>query len=285
MNKIGICTDCICDLPEDYLKSNGIDVMHFYIHTATGRFRDGEEISSENILEYLENGEAIVSSNIPEPEEYRDFYLRILTRYDEVIHIATSDKIGFSYRNATAAIGLLGENAKRVTLIDSGSVSSGMGHMVRRAVLMRDSGSSAAEIVKACEDMKVKISATFIVPNADYLYRMKKVNRVVRDLSRIFHIHPVLYTKNGKLTVKSFRAGNYEKAVMQYVKSEFKHGDKIDKGQLFITHAGSPAKIISRIRAASEDICRFDKVTVTKASAAISSNCGPQTVGVLFVYQ
>lgn len=285
MNKIGICTDCICDLPEDYLEANGIDVMHFYIHTAAGRFRDGEEITSENILEYLESGETIVKSNIPDPEEYRGFYEKILTQYDEVIHIATSDKIGDSYPNALASLELMGENAKRVTLVNSWSVSSGLGHMVLRAVQLRDSGKSTAEIVRACEEMKTKISASFIVPNADYLYRMGKVSKGVKTLSKVLHIHPVLCAKNGKLTVKSFQAGNYDKAIMRYVRHEFKHSSKIDKGQLFITHAGSPAKIISQIKAEAKKLCDFEKVTVTKASAAISSNCGPQTVGVLFVYQ
>lgn len=286
MKKIGILTDCICDLPDDYLKANGIDVMHFYIHTATGRFRDGDEITSENILEYLESGEVILKSNIPDPEEYKDFYEDALNRYDEVIHICTSDKVGLSYPNAKASLKLLGEDAKRrLTLINSTSLSTGLGHMVLRAVALRDSGKSVAEIVEACESIKSKISSSFIVPNAEYLYRMGYVGKGVDNLSKLLHIHPVLFIKNGKLGVKSFRIGNYEKAIMRYVRSELKHGDRIDQRQLFITHAGSPAKVISQIKAEAEKLCKFDRITVTKASAAISSNCGPETVGVLFVYK
>lgn len=285
MKKIGISTDCICDLPEDYLTANGIDMMHFYIHTATGRFRDGDEITSGNILEYLESGAQIVKSNIPAPIEYKGFYEKILERYDEVVHIATSDKVSQAYANATASLELLGEKAKRVTLVNSGHLSTGLGHMVLRAVTLRDDGKSAAEIAEACENMRNKISSSFIVPDADYLYRMGKVGGAVKDLSKLLSLHPVLFLKNGKITVKSFRVGNYEKAIMRYVRSELKRADKIDRRQLFITHAGSPAKIISQIRDEADKLCPFDQVAVTKASAAISSNCGPQTVGVLFVYQ
>ena len=285
MGKIGISTDCICDLPEDYLRENGIDVMHFYIHTATGRFRDGDEITSGNILEYLESGNEILKSNIPDPEEYKEFYEDILTRYDEVVHIATSDKVGLSFNHATASLELLGENAKRVTIIDSGHLSTGLGHMVLKAVALRDSGKSAAEITEAMNEMRSKVSSTFIVPNADYLYHMGKVNKFVKYLSKILTLHPVLCLKNGKISVKSFRVGNYEKAVMRYVRSEFGQSSKIDKNQLFITHAGCPRKILSQITAAADWMCKFDDVTVTMASAAISSNCGPETVGVLFVYK
>ena len=285
MKKIGICTDCLCDLPEDYLASNGIEVMHFYIHTATGRFRDGEEITSDNILEYLESGEVIIKSNVPEPEEYKVFYEDILTRYETVIYISTSDKIGLSYPNAAAALKMMGEDGKRVILINSGCLSTGLGHMVLHVAAMRDEGRSPEEIVAECEAMRNRISCTFIVPDADYLYRMEKVGRGVKILSKALRIHPVLCVRKGRLSVKSFRAGSYEKSVIKYVRSEFRHSDRIDRRQLFITHAGSPAKIINQIKAEAASLCPFDTVTVTKASAAISSNCGPQTVGVLFVYK
>ena len=285
MKRIGISTDCMCDLPADYLAANGIDVMQFYVHTANGRFRNESEITSENILEYLEAGNLIVKSNVPEPEECREYFEEILTRYDEVIHITTSDKIGLSHPNARAALELMGENAKRVALINSGSISTGLGHMVLLAVTLRDSGKSADEIIKACDVMRGKISSSFIVPNADYLQRMGYASRSVKNLCNLWKIHPVLCTKNGKLTVKAFYVGNYEKAVMRYIRGEFKNSERIDKKQLFITHAGCPAGILDRVKDQVASLCRFDTVTVTKASAVISSCCGPETVGVLFVLQ
>ena len=280
--KTGVFTDCICDLPEDYLRANGVEVMHFYIYTATGRFRDGEEITSGNILEYLESGNHLLRSNIPDPEEYAKFYRQGLQNYDEIIHIATSAKAGLSYQNATQSLKLLGEDGKRVTVVDSEHLSSGLGHMVLQAVALRDSGKNAEEIARAMQEMKHRVSSTFIVPNADYLYNMGKVNRLVRDLSRLLMLHPVLHLKNGKIAVKTVGVGNYEKAVMRYVENEFKQHEKIDKKQLFITHAGCPTKLLSQITAVGRDLA-FESVSVTMASAAISSNCGPQTVGVLFV--
>ena len=285
MNKIGISTDCMCDLPVSYLQANGVDVIHFYIHTTTGRFWNESEITSDNIVEYFESGNVFLRSSVPEPEECRAYFEDILTRYDELVHITTSDKIGMSYPNAKAALELMGENAKRVTLINSGCFSTGLGHMVLQAVMLRDSGKSVAEIIKACDALRSKISNSFIVPNADYLYRTGYVGQGVKNLCLFLKIHPVLCTKNGKLALKAFRVGNYEKAVMRYIRSELKRSKRIDKRQLFVTHAGCPTKLLTQIKGKADNLCRFDKVTVTKASAFISGCCGPKTVGVLFVYQ
>ena len=54
--KICITTDCVCDLPDEMLRDNNIDIVYFYIETDTGRFRDRSEITAQNIFEYLKNG-------------------------------------------------------------------------------------------------------------------------------------------------------------------------------------------------------------------------------------
>ena len=54
--KICITTDCVCDLPDEMLRDNDIDIVYFYIDTDTGRFRDRSEITAQNIFEYLKNG-------------------------------------------------------------------------------------------------------------------------------------------------------------------------------------------------------------------------------------
>lgn len=284
MKKTGITTDCVCDLPEEYLKANGIDVIFFYITTDTGVFRDGYEITSANILEYLENGGGKSETNAPAPDEYKEFFENVLKQYDELIHISISSQISLSSQNAMAALELMGENKKRVTVIDSEHLSTGIGHMVMKAVELRDNGKSAVEIAKAAKDMKHKISTTFIAQNADYLYRNGRVSKGVKNISEFFRLHPVLTMKNGRITLKRIIMGNYEKSVMRYIRGELKHSGRIEKKRLFITHAGCTVKMITQIKEETQKLCSFDEVTVTKASSTISSNCGPGTVGVLFVY-
>lgn len=285
MEKIGITTDCVCDLPEEFLKTNGIDIVYFYITTATGRFRDGYEITSENILEYLESGGEKAATNAPEAEEYKVFFENALKKYDELIHISISSQVSFSKKNATAALQLMGDDGKRVTVVDSMHLSTGMGHMVIRAVELRNEGKSASEIAETIKGMRGKISTTFITKNADYLYRNGRVSTKVKKLSSLFMIHPVLTLKGGRMTLKKIQIGNYEKSMMKYIKSELRRSNRVDKRRLFITHAGCSVKTISQIKSEAEKLCRFDEVTVTQTSATVSSNCGPETVGVLFVYR
>lgn len=283
MKKIGITTDCVCDLPEEYLEINDVGVAYFYITTSTGRFCDGSEIDSANIIEYLETGGEKAVTTEPDAHKYKDIFENYLKKYDEIIHICISSYTSISYQNALAALDLMGDKSKCVHIIDSHHLSTGMGHMIIKAVEMRDKGSSAEEIIAEMAVLKKKISTSFITMNADYLYRNGRVSKTVRDISVLFRLYPVLTMKNGKMTLKSIQIGNYEKSVTQYIKSELRHNKKIDKRRLFITHAGCKVKMIAEVKAKIEKLCKFDEVIVTTASATVSGNCGPGALGVLFI--
>ncbi|MCI7766567.1 MAG: DegV family protein [Oscillospiraceae bacterium] len=281
--KTGISTDCVCDLPEEYLKLHDIGIAYFYIITATGRFRDGEEIDSRNIIEYLEEGGEKAETFEPTPDEYKELFEQYLGKYDEIVHICISSDTSAAYKNACEGLELMGDMSSRVHVIDSHHLSTGMGHMIIRAVDMRDKGSGAEEIVSEMESLKKRVSTSFITRNVDYLYRNGRVSKSVRDFSAAFRVYPVLTMKNGRMTLKNVQTGSYEKSVVRYIKSELRHNRKINKKRLFITHAGCTVRMINALKAEIERLYSFDEVIVTTASATVSSNCGPGAIGVLYI--
>lgn len=283
MKRIGITADCVCDLPDEYLKAHDIDILYFYIITETGRFRDGFEVTAGNILEYLGRGGKKAETREPPPAEYKEFFENVLKKYDEIIHITISRYVSDSFHNALEALEFMGEDRKRVHVIDSENLSTGMGHVIIKAVEMRDEGRSADEIAAELDIMKSKVSASFITVNADYLYRNGRAGKRIRDLTVALNVHPVLAMKGGKMVLRNIRVGNYDKAVLRYVKSELRSNKKISKKRLFITHANCSVKAVSDVKAKAERYCSFDEVIVTKASATVSGNCGPGAIGVLFV--
>ena len=285
MGKIGITVDCVCDLPEKYLEEHDIGVAYFYITTSTGMFQDGYEITSENILEYLENGGGKSDTNPPSPKEYMAVFAGALERYDEIIHFSLSEKIDSTTHNAKVALGLMGENGKRVTVIDSENLSTGMGPMIMNAVEMRDGGRTVGEIAEASEAMKSRISSSYMTPNMDYLFRNSRMQKQIKAVCRFLGIYPVLTLKKGSITLKEFLIGlrNYENAVLRFIRKELKHSDKIDKRRVFITHAGCTVRLLARVREEVDKRCSFDEVIMTKASATIASNCGPGSIGIQFL--
>ncbi len=281
--KIGITTDCVCDLPDEYLQHSDVSIIYFYINTDNGRFRDGSEITSANVLEYLENGGKKAVTAAPSVQEYTDFFKENLERFDEIIHITISSRISKSYLNSTNAAKQMDENGKRIHIVDSKHLSTGIGFVVIKAVEMQQTGADTEEIKSALNTLIPNISTTFITLNADYLYLNGRVNKTVKTLCSLFNIHPVLTMKNGEIALKNVRIGNYERAFLRYIKGELKNPDKINPHKVFITHAGCTVKDTELIKQIVGACCNFEELLITKASATISGNCGARTFGILYV--
>lgn len=280
MSKVWITSDCTCDLSETLLDKYEVDVIYFYISTDRGCFKDRAEMTAANVVEYFENGGQRISTAAPAVSEYVDFFEKALQKHDEIIHITISSQLSMSYENAIIASRQFGG---RVHVIDSEHLSTGIAHVVIRAVEMARENKSRDEIIEELENMKKKVSTSFIADNADYLYRTGRVSKTVKNICTVFKIHPVLSVKEGKIILKTVQIGNLEKCTLGYVKKELRKSNRVNKQRLFITYSTCPVRVVGKIKEQVNACCSFEEVWETKASATITSNCGANTVGVLFV--
>lgn len=282
--RIRILAECICDLPKSWLLEHNVDIVYFSVETDSGVFADTSEITSENLIEYIISGGKKTLSIVPSPEEYRVIFEQNLAKYDEIIMVTTSRKISVAFERAQKALdGMDAEYVRRIHLFDSWHLSSGMGHLVVKAVEMAESGASVDEILSALEVLKNKVSTSFIAESVDFLYRNGRVSEKAKKICTAFDIHPILEMKDGALVMKSVTFGSYRKACVRYIKQTLRNPKTIEKNAAYITHAGCSTKMIDFIKGEAEKVFSFDNLTVTKASATISSNCGPNTFGILFI--
>lgn len=277
--KIHITTDCVCDLPKEYLDHYGIESMYCYVHTNKGRFCDVNEITSDNLLEYLATGEGNAKSQTASMEEFETFFSNALSVGEQVIHISTAQKAGNGYKTALAAA----QGFDNVTVVDSGHLSSGMGLVVMRAAHLVRKGLSVEEIVKDLEKMKTKISTSFIVPSAESLYRNNKVSYNIKKMCDVFDLHLVLSVKKSRLALTGVKSGSMKRAYLDYIKENFKGKKNIDTRILFITYAGCNSKQLKEFKDEVLKYQKFEHIEFQKASATISSNCGLGAMGVLYI--
>lgn len=282
-NRICITADCVCDLPDEMLKKNNVDQIYFYIRTDNGRFRDVDEITAQNIFDYFENGGVKAISEAPPKKNFIRFFTQKLKTNDVIIHICISSKISKSFEYANEAAKEMGEDGKRIYIVDSRHLSTGIGHMVLRAAEMARGGADSATIISELDDLRDRISTSFMADNTNYLYLNGKVSRNVHRICTRFNIHPVLSMNDGYLKLKACYMGSYRRSAEKYIRAELKANNRIKSNRLLITHAGCLTSDIRMIKEQVNRVMKFDEISVTRASATISSNSGPRTFGLLYI--
>ncbi len=277
---VDISTDCTADIPEEILEKIGAGVIYFYISTESGRFRDTDEITSRNIVDYAAGGIKKAASAPPSTEEYREFFEQQLTHCEKLVHICIGSKVSRAFENANMAKEGFGD---AVTVIDSLQLSTGMAHMVIKACELRDKKKPAHEIANELEKMKCHVSSSFSAESAEYLYYNGRISEGIARICRLLNLHPILGMKDGGLKLIGIGAGNYNKALKRYIKKQLRNKDTIDTERVFMTCVGCSVKTKNMVKREVEKHLHFREVIINEASATVSVNSGPGTVGVLYV--
>ncbi|MCR5742696.1 MAG: DegV family EDD domain-containing protein [Lachnospiraceae bacterium] len=282
MSKITVTCDCTSDLSEEQMLENNLGVVYCHIITDSGRFCDPIEISARNVLAYMDAGGIPVTES-PIEEDFITLFKDRLKEYDEVIHISLSKDISDSYDHAMLAAKHLGmEN--RIHVVDSKTLSSATGLIALKAVELVKEGKSSKEVVDYLNEFRNHVSCSFVMRNLRYLYKNNRVSAKAMKMCQKLSLHPVLEMRDGKFNLRSIMFGNYEKAQIKYLNREMKNAEKIDKKAIFITHAGCTVKELEKAHDIVASSGNFENIFITEASATVSCNCGPNTVGVLYVY-
>ena len=112
---------------------------------------------------------------------------------------------------------------------------------------------------------------------------MEKFNPFIRhDVATVCHLQVVFLSAECGLPYAEIAeiTGYAVSTVRNYVR---KYADDIDLDRVFVTHAGCEPEVVDSVVAAVKQTLPFKEVFVTRAGCTISSHCGANTLGVLFV--
>lgn len=277
--KVLISTDCTCDLPEELIKMLGIRIMYLYIRTENGRFADTKEIGSNNMAEYLNNIHSRAYSDSASVEEYESFFADALLEAEEVIHISLASNVGKSYSVACEAAKGFGH----VRVVDSGSISAGLGLIVLKAAQMALDKMGSDEILKAIQESKPKVQTGFYVPSARIYHQRGYTSTFIAKLCEYFNLHLMLVSKKEKITIQKLIPGTEKRARRAFVHfCLHKYKKKANKRVVYITHVGLTSDVLEDIKKEVLKLIDFEDVRIVEASVSSSCNSGQGTFGIGF---
>ena len=212
-------------------------------------------------------------------EDYEHFFAEKLTEAQNIIHITMAKHVSAGYQNALEAA----KSFENVTVIDSGHLSSGMGLAVLYAAQLAEHRAGKAEITAFVSRAERFISSTFLLNNTHMMCQSGRISKRTQVLCDALLLHPVLVLKKGRMVVGSMEMGGFSRTAKKYVKKALQETRTIDRRILIITYSGLDEKKLQYIQNLVQQYCSFERVYLQKASAAVASNCGPESFGLLFL--
>lgn len=279
VTNIVISADCACDLPESLVEKYNIKILPFYINYKGTRFKDGDEITTSSLVEYLEKQDEVISSSAPDIDEYREYFKRISQNGEkQVIHITIAKKLSMAHKNAVDA----SKAMEYIHIVDSGSASNGMGIFTLAAADFASRMSNVESIVKELKKVKGKISCSFILRSTFHLANNRRLNQFISNMLIFFKIKPIIRIDNDDLRVNGLYIGNRESYARKFVKQALRSKKNISEDILFISVGGCSDEIVNIVYDEATKQIPWKKIYVADVSSTCLCNIGTHSIGLMF---
>ncbi len=274
--KIAVSVESTNDLSKELLEKYDIKVIAYTITLGDMTFKDGEHTTKE-MFEYVEKYNTLPKTTALNQFEYEDFFRELRKEYDAVVHICLSGGITSSCGNAFEAA----KNVPGAYVVDSMSLSTGIGLLAMYARELAEQGVAPAEIAAKAQARAEKLQVSFVVERLDYLYKGGRCNSLQLLGANVFKIRPRIVLKGGKMLSDKKYRGKMDKVVADYCKGVLEEFNTPDLKRVFITYTSATPEMVAAARAAVED-AGFKEILETRAGGTIASHCGANTLGILY---
>ena len=211
----------------------GFDVSPLSVTIAGKRYREFDEISSEEFVAIIREGNMPTSSK-PAIGEVTALYEKYAG--DQMINVCMADGLSGTWKSAAAAAQLT-DDPDSITVLNSRTLCGPHRYLVEKAVELANVGKSVEEITAWLAE-KFNTAKSFLVPaDYDYLRRGGRLSPLVSYVGKAVNLTPVMtQTEDGThLPIAGIRRG-FPHAVKFIVDQLKKHG--VGKGwRVYISHA------------------------------------------------
>jgi DegV family protein with EDD domain len=279
---VKIISDSTSDLSQELLDRYDITLVPLIVRLGDQQYEDRVNITSEEIFDWSNSTKKAPTTACANAWSVQECFKKYLASHDEIVAFTISSSMSATYANMVEAAAELGAS-KRVHVIDSRNLSTGIGLLVLEAAEMAQAGKSGADIVAHVESLIPSVRASFVVDTLTFLHRGGRCSGAAALAGSVLKLHPKIIVKDGKMSVDKKYRGSLAHAISTYTADL--HDDLLaaDKKRVFITHSGCDREIVEQVRTYLTALHHFDEVIETRAGGVISCHCGPGTLGVLFV--
>ena len=282
---VRVVTDSTSDLPPDLARAHGIQIVPLLVLFGDRIYHDGVDLKPREFYDQLEKSPVHPRSNPPPRTDFLETY-RSLAPQKDLISIHLSEKLSQTVVHARAAAeeGMPGFQQARgeaepvvLRVVDSESVSLGLGMLALFAARMARRGCEPDLIVERLEAMRRRIHVLFAVNTLDYLARGGRIGKAQAFFGNLLGIKPILGVVDGEVTaVDKVRGGRA--AQPRLVELLAKRVDPSRPVIASIAHARAPVWA-DRLRGLLARTFRFSELIVAEMGPVVGTHAGPGTVG------
>src|SRR5262245_18873308 len=274
---VRIVTDSAADLPPDEAARLGVEVVPLSIRFGTDEYTDGVDLSVAQFYEKLASSDALPETSAPSPGAFDAAFRRQAEAgADAVVCINLSKGLSATIQSARNAATAVGSDLD-VRVIDSRSITSGLGTQVTVAAEAAAGGASADEVVALVEGMAGRTHVIGALDTHDNLKKGGRIGAAQALLGSLLSIKPLLDISTGEVA-EAGKARTRKKA-LEWLRDKVFALPTVE--QLCLAHGMAPD--VDQMLALLAPRYSADQIKVSLVGPTIGTHGGPRVMGLTWI--
>ncbi|MCU1498827.1 MAG: hypothetical protein JWM47_2780 [Acidimicrobiales bacterium] len=196
---VHIVTDSSSDLTGEQVAKFGIRVVPLTIRFGDEEFTDGVQLTSEQFYEKMAASDLFPETAAPAPGAFEAAIRDAGAEGDPVVVVTISSALSATMASAENAARAIGDDLD-VRVVDSKSITAGLGMKVLQAAQLGASGGSADDIVALIEDLRERTQIFGALNTLDNLKKGGRIGGAQAMLGSMLSIKPIIDISNGTVS-------------------------------------------------------------------------------------
>jgi DegV family protein with EDD domain len=274
---VRVVTDSTADLPKEIVEEYGIEIVPLTVRLGNTMFRDYYDVSPPQFFQMLKETDDFPRTSQPSVDEFVRTYTKLGNK-DDIVSIHISMDMSATAQSASVALQQLPD--WKVKIIDSRTVSIGLGLIALEAAKAAKDGADIKEVLNLIDDLKSGTKVFFSVDSLDFLQKGGRIGRAQGFLGTMLKIKPLLAVADGFVSpVERVRGSN--RLISRMVELIKEEADKYTSMKATFIYGETQEhcnNLISQLNSAVQ----FENLYKNYVGSVITSHAGPTAFGIGF---
>ncbi len=272
---VRVVTDSACDLPDDLIERDGIEVVPLTIRFGKEELVDRKELSTDEFWRRLAESDVLPETSAPSAGAFEAAFRRLIADgATGIVCINLSSKLSATMQSAQVAAQAAQADCP-VVVVDSLMVSMGLGTLCLTAARRAADGDSLDSIVANVTDRRNRSKLYGTLDTLEFLKKGGRVGNARALLGSMLAIKPVLEVRDGEVE-EAGKVRTRSKALRLLV-------DRVKEGpfeNLAVLHGNAPD--LDELLDLLEPLAPRDEILIGQIGPVIGTHAGPRVIGVTF---
>jgi len=228
---------------------------------------------------FLQDPESFKTSAVS-PGECLEAYREASKQTKEILCVTISAKLSAVYDVAQQTKEQVKAEIPQTSIevLDSQTVTAAEGFVTLAAARAAEEGKNLAEVVRAAEEMRDKVSTAFLLDTIRYVYRTGRIPKVAAWVGSMLNIRPILTISGVVHFAGAVRSKEHGiDRILQMMR------DRVGQGPVHVAvmHAYAPDEAERLMKRVSAEF-NCAELWLTEFSPVMGYACGTGTVGIAF---